>query len=165
MIRNLIRNKTVFAVLNIVLGIYMCAAGQNVINTISRVAGYGLLGAAVIYAAMYFLGQGSRDQVKLGYAIAAGVAGLLLMWLAPAIVKLIPRLAGIALILFGGVNLAQAYKNGMPLFSMAGPALTALLGILVLLRPGFVVDAAMMIAGIALILNGLSELDMIRRVW
>ncbi len=165
MIRNLIRNKTVFAVLNIVLGIYMCFAGRHVLDTIIRVAGYGLLGAAVVYAAMYFLGQGGRDQVKLGYAIAAGIAGLLIRVLAPAVVNLFPVLAGIGLILVGAVNLAQAYKSGMSLASMAGPALTEVLGILILLRPGFLVNAVVMVAGIALILNGLSELNMIRRVW
>lgn len=165
MIRNLIRNKTVFAVLNIVLGIYLCVAGRNVLYTIVRVAGYGLLGAAVVYAVMYFLGQTPRDQVKLGYAIAAGIAGLLIRWLAPAVVNLFPMLAGIGLLLVGAVNLLQARRSGMPLVSMAGPALTAVLGILILLRPGALVNAAVMIAGIALILNGLSELDMIRRVW
>ncbi len=165
MIRNLIRNKTVFAVLNIVLGIYMCFAGRHVLDTIIRVAGYGLLGAAIVYAVMYFLDRDGRDQVKLGYAIVAGIAGLLIRVLAPAVVNLFPMLAGIGLILVGGINLTQAYKNGMPLVSMAGPALTAVLGIMILLRPGALVNAVVMIAGIALILNGLSELDMIRRVW
>ncbi|MBR0387707.1 MAG: DUF308 domain-containing protein, partial [Clostridia bacterium] len=43
--------------------------------------------------------------------------------------------------------------------------LTIVLGALILFHPGAIVNAVVMLAGIALILNGLSELDMIRRIW
>ena len=165
MIRNLVRNKTVFAILSIVMGIYMCVAGRSVLYSIVRVAGYGLIGAAIIYLVMYFVGQGSRNQVQMGYAIVAGIAGLLIVRLAPTIVNLFPMLAGVGLILTGAGNLAQAAGNGMPLVTKAGPIVTLVLGILILLHPGSIVNLVVTLAGVALILNGLSELDMIRRVW
>ncbi len=165
MIRNIIRNKHILAVLSIIMGIYMCIAGRSVLYTIVRVAGYGLVGAAVVYAAMYFFGRNGREQVQLGYAVVSGIAGLLIVRLAPAIVNIFPILAGIGLILAGAGNLAQASGNGMPLVTKAGPIVTLILGILILLHPGSIVNMVVTLAGIALILNGLSELDMIRRVW
>ena len=165
MIRNLVRNKTVFAILSIVMGIYMCVAGRSVLYSIVRVAGYGLLGAAIIYLVMYFMGQGGRDQVQLGYAAVSGIAGLLIVRMAPAIVNIFPMLAGIGLILAGAGNLAQAAGNGMPLVSRAVPIVTIVLGVLILLHPGSIVNLVVTLAGVALIINGLSELDMIRRVW
>lgn len=165
MIRNLVRNKTVFAILSIAMGIYMCVAGRSVLYSIVRVAGYGLIVAAVVYLIMYFMGRDGRDQVKMGYAIASGVAGLLVVRLAPAIMNIFPMLAGLGLILAGAGNLVQASRNGMPLVSKVGPVVTLVLGVLVFTHPGSVMNMVVTISGIALILNGLSELDMIRRVW
>ena len=165
MIRNLVRNKTVFAILSIVMGIYMCVAGRSVLYSIVRVAGYGLIGAAMIYLIMYFVGQGGRDQVQMGYAVVSGIAGLLIVRLAPTIVNIFPMLAGIGLILAGAGNLLQASRNGMPMVSKVGPIVTLVLGVLIFTHPGSVMNMVVTLSGIALILNGLSELDMIRRVW
>lgn len=165
MIRSIVRNKTVLAILSIVMGIYMCVAGRNVLYSIIRVAGYGLIGAAIIYLVLYLTGQNGRDQVKMGYAIVSGIAGLLIVRLAPAIVNLFPILAGVGLILAGIGNLTQAAGSGMPMVSKVGPIVTLVLGLLILTHPGTVVNMVVTLAGIALILNGLSELEMIRRVW
>ena len=129
------------------------------------VAGYVMLATAVGYALIYFFGP-RRDQVQLGYAGLATAAGLLIVWMAPAIVNLFPMLAGLGLIVVGLTNLMHAAREeGMPAASKVGPILTIVLGALILFHPGAIVNAVVMLAGIALILNGLSELDMIRRIW
>ena len=53
----------------------------------------------------------------------------------------------------------------MPLVSKAGPIVTLVLGVLIFTHPGSVMNMVVTLSGVALILNGLSELDMIRRVW
>ena len=165
MIRNLIRNKTVFAVLSIAMGVFMCIAGRGFLDGIVRVAGYALLGAAAAYLVMYFFGN-SRSEVQIGYAILAGILGLVIVGMAPAIVKLFPRLAGIGLVLVGAVNLLQASQEGaVSGTSKVGAALTIALGALIFLKAGFIMNMVVVAAGVGLILNGLSELDMIRKIW
>ena len=165
MIQKLIRNKTLFAIVSIAMGVYICFAGRGVLYNIVRVAGYVMLATAVGYALIYFFGP-RRDQVQLGYAGLATAAGLMIVWMAPAIVNLFPMLAGLGLIVVGLTNLMHAAREeGMPAASKVGPVLTIVLGALILFHPGAIVNAVVMLAGIALILNGLSELDMIRRIW
>ena len=165
MIQKLIRNKTLFAVVSIAMGIYMCFAGRGVLYNIVRIAGYVMLATSVGYVLMYFINS-RQDQVQLGYAGLAAAAGLLIVWLAPMIVNLFPVLAGLGLIIVGLSNLLHAAGGeGLPAASRVGPILTMVIGALILFHPGAIVNAVVMLAGIALILNGLSELDMIRRVW
>ena len=153
MIRNLIRNKAVFAVLSIAMGVFMCIAGRGFLDGIVRVAGYALLGAAAAYLVMYFFGN-------------SGILGLVIVGTAPAIVKLFPRLAGIGLVLVGAVNLLQASQEGaVSGTSKVGAALTIALGALIFLKAGFIMNMVVVAAGVGLILNGLSELDMIRKIW
>ena len=86
--------------------------------------------------------------------------------MAPAIVKLFPRLAGIGLVLVGAVNLLQASQEGaVSGTSKVGAALTIALGALIFLKAGFIMNMVVVAAGVGLILNGLSELDMIRKIW
>lgn len=165
MIQKLIRNKTLFAIVSIAMGIYMCFAGRGVLYNIVRVAGYVMLATAVGYALMYFINS-RQDQVQLGYAGLAAVAGLLIVWLAPVIVNLFPMLAGLSLILVGLSNLLHAAGGaGMPVISKVGPILTIVMGAVILFHPGAIVNTVVILAGIALILNGLSELELIHRVW
>ena len=69
MIQKLIRNKTLFAVVSIAMGIYMCFAGRGVLYNIVRIAGYVMLATSVGYILMYFINS-RQDQVQLGYAEA-----------------------------------------------------------------------------------------------
>ena len=165
MIQKLIRNKVLFAVVSIAMGLYMCFAGRGVLYNIVRIAGYVMLATAAGYVLMYFFGS-HRDQVQLGYAALAAVAGLLIVWMAPGIVNLFPILAGLGLVVAGISNLMQASQGGgLPSSAKIGPILTIVLGVLILIHPGAIVNAVVMLAGIALILNGLSELNMIRKFW
>jgi len=164
MIRQLMRNKTVMAAVSIVTGIYLMIVRGNVTNQLFRIIGFALLLAAAVYLVLYFT-RGRQDQVKLGYAGIAAVAGLLVLWLAPMILHLFPVLAGIVLILAGISNLTGARSQELPKQSWIGPALTIALGAVIMFHPGGVISIIVFLAGAALVLNGLSELDLIRRVW
>jgi len=163
--QRLLRNKILFAVLNILLGLFMVIARRSVLDVVIRVIGFALLITAAAYLLMYFLGH-RRDQIQLYYAGISGVAGLLVLWLVPTLVRLFPMLAGIALILIGISNLTSAAKaDQIPAYSKVGPIVTIVLGAILLFRPGTALNLVVALAGIALILNGLSELDLIRRFW
>lgn len=164
MIRQLIRNKTVIAVISIITGIYLMIARKNATYTLIRMIGYALFIAAAAYLVLYFV-RGDHDRVKLQYACGAAVLGLAARLLAPAILNLLPVLLGIAIIVAGISNLMGARSQNLPKASWAGPILTIVLGAVILIRPGTVISTAVFLAGAAMVLNGLSELDLIRRVW
>jgi prepilin-type N-terminal cleavage/methylation domain-containing protein len=80
-------------------------------------------------------------------------------------VAIIAVLVGIAIIAAGVSNLMAARNMNYPKATMLGPVLTIVLGALVVFHPGFVLSTVIFLAGVALVLNGLSELELIRRVW
>lgn len=165
MLQKLMRHKIIFAVLNILLGIVLIFAGRSALNLVIRIVGYALIAAAVAYLAAYIMGK-NRDQVQLYYAAISGAAGLGVLWLGPKLINLFPALAGIVLIFVGITNLTSASRAGAyPAYSKVGPIVTIVLGALALFQPGAVVSLATTVVGAALILNGLSELDLIRRIW
>ena len=88
-----------------------------------------------------------------------------MIWLAPSIINLFPRIAGVLLVLAGIFNLTDASRaGGFPAWSRIVPVLTIVAGVLIFFHPGSILNAAVTLAGIALILHGLSELDLIRRI-
>ena len=164
MIRQIIRNKTVLAAASIITGIYLMIARGSVVTNLVRMIGYAMFVIAAVYVVLYFLGK-NREQVQLGYACGAAVLGLLVRWLAPTIVNLFPVALGIAIVLAGISNLTGARSQGMPKAAWIGPILTIVLGAVILFHPGSVVSTVIFLAGAALVLNGLTELDLVRRVW
>ena len=163
--QKLLRHKTVFAALNILVGIYLLFTGRGSLYTAIRVIGTALIVAAVVYLVLYFKGS-RQDRMHLYYAGAACAAGLAVRWFAPVLVNAFPVLAGLALIAIGVLNLTSASTIRIfPAYSKLGPILTIVLGVLILFHPGRGLDLAVGICGGALIINGLSELDLIRRIW
>ena len=164
MIRQFIRNKTVIAMISISTGIYLMIARKNATYTLIRMVGYALFVAAASYVVLYFV-RGDHDQMKLQYAGGAAVLGLGVQLLAPAILHLLPVLLGLAIIVAGVSNLLGARSQNLPKSAWAGPILTIVLGAVILFHPGSIISTVVFLAGVALVLNGLSELDLIRRVW
>ena len=164
MLQQLIRNKTVVAAISIITGIYLMIARRNAIGALIQMISYALFVMAVVYLVMYFV-EKDHDQVKLGYACGAAVLGLLARWVVPAILNIAPVLIGIAIIAAGVSNLMAARNLKYPTFSLTGPVLTIVLGVVVLFFSHSVISTAIFLAGVALVLNGLSEMDLIRRIW
>ena len=165
MIQRIIRNKTIMAVLSIVAGIYLVIARRSALDLIVRMLGYGLIAAAVGYVLSYFFGK-HRDMTQLGYAALAGVGGVLTMALARSIINIFPVLMGLLLLINGIGNLSQSWSNQhASIGEKILPALVALAGVLIIIHPGTIVNSVVIVAGITLIVNGLSDLSLIRRFW
>ncbi len=165
MLDKIIRNKTIYAVASIVIGIVMIIKGGRMATDLVRIVGWLLIGTGLAYAASYFFGE-DRDEVQLGYAILAGIGGLLVVLLAGTIVSLFPVLAGILLIVNGVINLGNLKGDaGAPGNAKITAIAVIVLGILVIIFGKTVINAAVVIMGILLVLNGLAELNVIHRFW
>jgi len=164
MLRNYLRNKTVLAGVSIAVGIFLIIARKSAFDILCRIAGYALLAAAVAYVLLYFFGR-NQNPVQLQYAGMAAVGGLLMIFLAPTLKYVFPILFGICLLIVGIGNLAATREDGLPMYSKVGPILTIILAILIIIRPGAVASIVVLLAGIGLVINGLSELSLIRRFW
>lgn len=163
MLRNLMQNKAIMAAASILFGIYLIIARSAALYTLIRILGFGLLGPGLVYLVFYF-GDRRRDRTSLIYAGVAGAAGLLIMLIAPSIVNFFPVLAGILLILSGGADLLSLRGYG-DTKSKVLPIVLIVLGLLIVTHPGAIAGVVVAIAGGAFILNGLTDLNIIRKFW
>ena len=165
MVTNIIRNKSIMAVASIVFGLFLMLFRGSAVDLLIRVTGYGLLVTAAAYLILFFTSK-NRDEVQLGYTVLSLIAGLLVIWLAPAIVHIAPVLAGILLIINGASDFFHASSDdGIPKRSALASVLIILLGLLIVIRPGFITGAIILVIGGAFVINGLVDLDIIRRFW
>lgn len=165
MLEKLIKNKSIYAIASIVIGIVLIIKRGQMVDDVVRIIGWFLIGMGVVYAISYFMNS-NHEQVQIGYAAAAGIGGLLLLILAPHIVDLIPILAGALLIINGIGNLKSVSdESDVPAYSKGTAIAVIVLGVLIIIFARPVMNAAVLVMGICLVLNGLAELDIIRRFW
>ena len=165
MLEKLIRNKTIYAIASIIIGIVLIIKRGQMADDVVRIIGWLLLGTGAVYVASYFV-TGDRDQVQLGYGILAAVGGLLMVILSRQIVNLIPIAFGALLVINGITNLNGVnQEDGVPAYSKGTAIAVILLGVLVIIFGRPLINATVLIMGICLVLNGLAELDVIRRFW
>ena len=165
MLQKLIKNKTIYAIASIVIGVVMIIKGGRMADDIVRIIGWLLIGTGAAYAVSYFTAS-ERDEVQLGYAILAAVGGILVVVLARTIVGLIPILAGILLILNGVINMTKINGEADATTYSKGTAIAVIvLGVLVIIFGKTLINIAVLIMGICLVLNGLAELNMVHRFW
>ena len=73
---------------------------------------------------------------------------------------------GLVLIINAAANLSQSFSNpDAPITEKILPCLVAVAGLWILFHPGTIINTVVMIAGITLIVNGLTDLNLIRRFW
>lgn len=161
MIQKIMQNKIVMAVVNIMLGIYLMIARNRAVITLIQIVGYVMIGIGVIYLALFLFGRQRRDNVQLGFAIGCAVLGLIVVLLAPAIELFFPIIIGIILILTALGNLTTTRGGDYPLFSKIGPIVTMVLGVVIVVFPRESIDMVVLLTGIALAVNGISELLLI----
>ena len=165
MLQKLIRNKTIYAVASIVIGIVMIIKGGKMADDIVRIIGWLLIGTGAAYAVSYFTSS-ERDDVQLGYAILAAAGGILVVALAKTIVGLIPVLAGILLIVNGVMNMSKINGEADATTYSKGTAIAVIvLGVLVIIFGKTLINIAVLVMGICLVLNGLAELNVVHRFW
>ena len=158
MLEKLIRNKTIYAIASIIIGIVLIIKRGQMADDVVRIIG-------AVYVASYFV-TGDRDQVQIGYGILAAVGGLLMVILSRQIVNLIPIVFGALLIINGITNLNGVnQETGVPAYSKGTAIAVIVLGVLVIVFGRPLINATVLVMGICLVLNGLAELDVIRRFW
>jgi len=102
--------------------------------------------------------------MQLTVAVLLGLIGCFFVWYSPSVVNFFPIMMGLCLILNGLSNASQAGsdRDGSKVPVIIS-VLTVILGALILFRPGFMANFVVILIGIAFIINGLNDLDMIRR--
>ena len=165
MIQRLTRNKTILAIASIVIGVFMMIRRGAMVAGMLKIVGYLLIAAGAAYLIYYFVGK-NREGVRLGYAAAAAVAGLVLVLKPHSVLSIFPIIAGAALVINGIGNLIQASSGDTaPSYSRIVAIVIIIIGALLIFRPFRIWDALVFIMGAALVLNGLADLDIIRRFW
>lgn len=165
MIQKLTRNKTILAIASIVIGVFMMIRRGSMVADLLKIVGYLLLAAGAAYLIFYFIGK-NREGVRLGYAAVAAIAGLVLILRPYSVLNIFPILAGAVLVINGISNLIQASQGeGAPSYSRIVAIVIIIIGALLIFRPFRIWDALVFIMGAALVLNGLADLDIIRRFW
>jgi uncharacterized membrane protein HdeD (DUF308 family) len=164
-VRLLARNKIVFSVLSIVLGVVFIVARREALDVIIKIVGVLLTvsGLALLLTWVF-----RRDAVENNPKLTVPVAlmtimiGVLVFFLAPTIRDMFPTIMGVILILNGMSHVAAAFLSPYSrFFAVLMGIITIVLGFLIVMHPGSMADAIMIYIGAFFILNGLFDLSVI----
>ena len=164
----LMKNKMIPALLSIALGIVLVIARRAALDLLVRIIG-GLIIAGGISFIATWLSKPERvegdTKIALGSAVIMILMGLALIFLAKTVVNIFPIIMGVVLILNGIGHLTTARMNqeNRLLMIILG-VVTVVLGILIVMQPGFVANTIVLWIGIFFIINGLFDLFMIKNV-
>ena len=165
MFEKVLKNKTIWAVACIVMGFILMIWGKQVVHSGIRFLGYVLIGAGIAYLISWLAGK-RTDEVKLGYAILAGGAGLTLVLLGGLTIRTISIIVGILLALNGLSTFIQIRNGNMfPRYSKAVSIAMIVLGAVLVINPWMGERVLFVATGGFLILNGLADLDLISKFW
>ena len=167
-VRQLLKNKMVPALLCIALGILIVIARRAAVDFLVKCIGGLVIAAAVGFVAVYMT-RPDKDAGNLPMVLAiAGVTaltGILLITFAENIVDIFPVIMGLYLIMNGLSHLTAAYVSTANRVTAAVlGVLVIVLGVLIVFRPGFLVNMIMVFIGGSFIVNGLSDLLLLRQV-
>ena len=165
--RELLKNKTVNALLSVALGIVIIIARRAALDLLVKIIGGLILTGGLAYLAINVIRPDTTATLKTDLIIAglAMLAGVILILCAEGIVDFFPTLMGIFLILNGlsHLGLAGADRENRVLSTVMGVVIIVL-GVLIVFRPGIIADAIMIFIGASFLVNGLFDLFMMKRV-
>ena len=159
------KNNKLLSILMVVLGLVLLIWPGKTLTLAAHILGIALLVAAAVSGIMWY-----RDRHKLhaGYttlAVAIGclIAGIIVLAAPKGVVKLLPKLIGLAVLLNGVLNLAQAFdqrRSGYAKWttSLVMAILTVVAGAFIFFHAFGVMEAAVMVIGGILVYNGASNL-------
>ncbi len=164
-IKKLFRNYWVLSIFCIVLGVALIADPQFFTNAIGYVVGGLLTCYGVAELIKYF--AKTRENIMYATGLVAGIilcaAGIFIIVRPDFIPKIIALIFGFYMLISGIVNLQDALnlrRAGYDSWRVSGiPAvITIIIGILLVVNPLFLTDAALTILGISLLISGLSNI-------
>lgn len=165
--RDLLKGKLLPAVLSIVLGIVIIIARRAALDLLVKIVGGLILAGGVVFAVLNLVRPERSANLKadLICSVLAVLFGIVLIVCAPSVVDFFPIMMGIFLILNGLSHLAEAGadQENRLIAGILGVAIIVL-GVLIVMRPGFIADAIMIFIGIAFVVNGIFDIVMVRRV-
>ena len=161
-LRNIAQNKMVVAVASILFGLVLVVEQTAALDWLVSVLGAFLLGAAAVYGIMYAVGS-EKKRGYVAFAVILGLVGLFVAVNPRAIVNIFPTLIGIVLLVNGVANFLHSYAIVRPAgYSWTAPMVlsvaVAVLGLVMILAPGLIIDILMLFMGIALVVNGVLDL-------
>lgn len=166
-IRELLKNKAMAAVLSVALGIVIIIARRAALDLLVRIIGSLVITGGVALIAVNLIrpndGSGNMTTVLVMGGLAI-LAGIILISCAEGIVDFFPTLMGIFLILNGLSHLAVAGTDpDNRIVAVIMGVIIIILGVLIVMHPGFIANAIMIFIGSAFIVNGLFDLFMIKQ--
>lgn len=165
--RELLRNKTVTALLSVALGIVIIIARRAALDLLVKIIGGLVLTGGLAYLMINVIRPDTTDTLKTDLVIAGLtiLAGVILITCAKGIVDFFPTLMGIFLILNGLSHLGAAGvdRQNRVVDVIMGVVIIAL-GILIVMRPGIIANAIMIFIGASFLVNGLFDLFLVKRV-
>lgn len=167
-VKQLMNSKLVPAVMSIVMGIILIIARRSAVDLLVKIAG-GLVIAAAVGFIVVYLTRPDKEAGNLSMVLvsagAAALIGILVITFAQDIVNIFPVLMGLYLILNGLSHLTAGYADPENrVLAVIMGVLVIALGILIVFRPGFMVNTIMIFIGAAFIVNGASDLLMQKRI-
>ena len=163
-VKQMMDSKLVPAVLSIILGIVIVIARRSAMDLLVKIVG-GIVIAAAIGFIVVYLTRPDKESGNLTMVLvsagAAALIGILIISFAEVIVDFFPILMGLYLILNGLSHLTAGYADPENrAIAVVMGVLVIVLGALIVLQPGFLMNTIMIFIGASFILNGVSDLLM-----
>lgn len=172
LLKKLKTNIVISAVLCVLLGIVLVAWPDLSMQIVCTAVGAVLLIGGGVRLAVYFT---SRDgsvysQMSLIMGIVLAVVGIWILLQPDKVLAIIPIIVGIVIALHGANNLRQAVtlcqnKYDKWWVALILGLLTVGFGVLLICRPFEALDTVVMLIGIFLIYDGLSDIWIVSRVY
>ncbi len=163
-LKSIIANKLIVALLSIALGIILLIMQGGALMTAVKVISFLFMIAGIVYIVLYLMKK-NRSNTTLACALIVLLLGLLFFVRPDIIVNILPVILGVYLIVEGLTNVLAALqhkKNRSFLVGLVLGVLTVLVGFFLIFRAGTVMNIVAIVAGISLIVNGLTDLFTLR---
>ena len=159
------KNNVLLSIVMVVLGLVLIIWPGKTLTLAARVLGIALLIGAAGSAYTWYRDKdkAGASYTSLAIAILCLVVGLIVLIAPKGVITLLPKLIGLAVLVNGVINLAQALElrnqgQGSWTSSMVMAVLTILLGGFLLFFAFGAMKAAVMVIGGVFVYNGVSNL-------
>ncbi len=163
-LKSIIANKLAVALLSVILGVVLLIMQGGALQAIVKVAAILFIVAGVGYIILFFMNK-NRSNTTLACAVIALILGIIFFVRPDIIVNIFPIILGVYLVIEGLTNVLAALQHKKSKSFIVGlvlGALTLIVGIFLIFRAGTVMNIVSIIAGISLIVNGLTDLFTLR---
>lgn len=164
-IRSMKLTKAIISIITIVIGLVFIIWSEQSLNIICSLFGWILCAAGVVCVVMYFVNYKDRNVLTYLALIVGVFVAVIGMWLAinPKVIEsLLPSIVGLIIVISGIVNLSECAtvkkQNGSFLASLILSIVTIVIGLVIFFHPHAFNDFIIILIGIGLIYDGVSNL-------